>query len=251
MSQNAAGSLISFIISFFLSFFFLVYHVKSRFFLDITNPDITPSLIQFSSVTQLCPTLCNPIDCSMPGPLVHHQLLECVQTHVHWVGDAIQPPHPLLSPCPPAFNLSQDQGLFQWVSSLHQVAKEYKPSPITRDKSHAWSKPIPEPIPDFVCSSLLSVWASHLVLVVKNPPANAGDTEDAGDMGLIPGSERSTRVGKSTPLQHSCLENYVGRGAWQTTVHGPAKSRTQLSTAQHSSTAYCLPTSSAFSTEIV
>ena len=78
---------------------------------------------QFSSVTQSCPTLCNPMDCSMPGFPVHHQLLEPVQTHVHWVGDAIQPSHPLLSPAPPAFNLSQHQSLFQGVSSSHQVAK--------------------------------------------------------------------------------------------------------------------------------
>ena len=79
--------------------------------------------VQFSSVTQSCPILCNPIDCSMPGLPVHHQLPEFTQTHVHWVGDAIQPSHPLLSPSPPAFNLSQHQGLFKWVSSLHQVAK--------------------------------------------------------------------------------------------------------------------------------
>ena len=79
--------------------------------------------IQFSSVSQLCPTLCNPMDCSMPGLPVHHQLPELTQTNVHWVGDAIQPSHPLLSPSPPAFNLSQHQGLFQWVSSSHQVAK--------------------------------------------------------------------------------------------------------------------------------
>ena len=78
---------------------------------------------QFSSVTQLCPTLCDPMDCSMLGLLVHHQLLEFTQTHVHWVGNAIQPSHPLLFPSPPAFSLSQHQGLFQWVSSLHQVAK--------------------------------------------------------------------------------------------------------------------------------
>ena len=78
---------------------------------------------QFSSVTQLCLTLCNSMDCSMPGLLVHHQLLEFTQTHVHWVGDAIQPSHPLLSPSPFTFNLSQHQGLFKWVSSLHQVAK--------------------------------------------------------------------------------------------------------------------------------
>ena len=78
---------------------------------------------QFSSVTQSCPTLCNPMDCSMPGLLVHHQLQEFMQTHVHWVSDAIQPPHPLLSPSPPSFNLSQYKGLFQWVSSSHQVTK--------------------------------------------------------------------------------------------------------------------------------
>ena len=79
--------------------------------------------VQFSSVTQSCPTLCDPMNCSMPGLPVHHQLVEFTQTHVHWVGDAIQPSHPLLFPSPPAFNLSQDQGLFKWVSSSHQVAK--------------------------------------------------------------------------------------------------------------------------------
>ena len=81
---------------------------------------------QFNSVrfSQSCPTLCDPMDCSMPGFPVHHQLPELVQTHVHWVSDAIQPSHPLLSPSPPAFNLSQHQSLFQWVSSSHQVAKK-------------------------------------------------------------------------------------------------------------------------------
>ena len=81
------------------------------------------SFIQFSSFAQSCPTLCNPMDCSTPGFPVCHQLPECTQTHVHWVGDAIQPSHPLSSPSPPAFNPSQHQGLFQWVSSSHQVAK--------------------------------------------------------------------------------------------------------------------------------
>ena len=64
------------------------------------------------STLQLCLTLCNPMDCSMPGFSVHHQLPELAQTLVHWVSDAIQPSHPLLSPSPPAFNLSQHQGLF-------------------------------------------------------------------------------------------------------------------------------------------
>ena len=77
----------------------------------------------FSSVAQSCLTLCDPMNCSIPGLPVHHQLLESTQTHVHWVGDAIQPSHPLPSPSPPALNLSQHQGLFQWVSSSHQVAK--------------------------------------------------------------------------------------------------------------------------------
>ena len=78
--------------------------------------------VQFSLVAQSSPTLCNPIDCSTPGFLVHHQLPELTQTHFHWVGDTIQPSHPLSSPSSPAFNLSQHQGLFKWVSSLHQVA---------------------------------------------------------------------------------------------------------------------------------
>ena len=81
------------------------------------------SSIQFSSVAQSCPTLCNPMNRSTPGLPVHHQLPESTQTHVYWVGDAIQPSHPLSSPSPSAFNLSQHQGLFKWVSSLHQVAK--------------------------------------------------------------------------------------------------------------------------------
>ena len=76
-----------------------------------------------SSVTQSCLTLCDPMDCSTPGFSVLHHLPEFAQTRVHWVSDAIQPSHPLLSPSPPNFNLSQHQGLFQWVGSSHQLAK--------------------------------------------------------------------------------------------------------------------------------
>ena len=81
------------------------------------------SLVQFSSITQSCPTLCSPMNCSTPGFSVHHQLLELAQTHVHRVGDAIQPSHPLSSPSPSAFNLSQHQDLFKWFVSLHQMAR--------------------------------------------------------------------------------------------------------------------------------
>ena len=80
-------------------------------------------LVQFGSVAQSCSTLCDPMYCSTPDFLVHHQLPELAQTYVHRVSDAIQPSHPLLSPSPPTFNLSQHQGLFKWVNSLHQVAK--------------------------------------------------------------------------------------------------------------------------------
>ena len=79
--------------------------------------------VQVSSGTQLCLTLCDPINCSMPGFLIHHQPPEITQTHVHRLGDAIQPPHPLLSPLTPTFSLSQHQGLIQGVCSSHQVAK--------------------------------------------------------------------------------------------------------------------------------
>ena len=80
------------------------------------------SKIQFSSVTQSCPTLCNPMNHSTPGLPVHHQLPEFTQTHVHWVSDTIQPSHPRSSPSPPAPNPSQHQSLFQWVNSSHEVA---------------------------------------------------------------------------------------------------------------------------------
>ena len=80
--------------------------------------------IQFTSVPQLCLNLWDPMNCSMPGFPVHHHLLKLVQTHVHQVGDDIQPSHPLSSPSPHAPNPSQHQGLFQWVSSSHQVTKD-------------------------------------------------------------------------------------------------------------------------------
>ena len=83
-------------------------------------------LCQFSSVAQLCPTLCDPRDYNTPGLPVHHQLPEFTLIHVHWVSDAIQLSHPVLSPSPPAINLSQHQSLFQRVGSLHQVAKVLK-----------------------------------------------------------------------------------------------------------------------------
>ena len=85
----------------------------------MTNDVKCPSMCLFSSAQSLSYMwLCDPMDCSMPGFPVHYQLVEFTQTHVHWVSDVIRPSHPLLSPSPPAFNLSQHQGLFKWVSQF-------------------------------------------------------------------------------------------------------------------------------------
>ena len=94
--------------------------LRKIYFFQFVSP---PSSVQFSSVAQSCLILCSPMGCSTPGCPVHHHLQEPTQTYVHRVGDAIQPSHPLSSPSLPTFNLSQYQGLFQWVSSSHQVAK--------------------------------------------------------------------------------------------------------------------------------
>ena len=96
---------------------------------------------QFSSVAQLWMTLCDPMNCSTPGLPVHHQLWELTQTHVHWVGDTIQPSHPLSSPSPPAFNLSQCQGLFQWVSCCIRWMK-YGSFNLSISPSNEYSNPL-------------------------------------------------------------------------------------------------------------
>ena len=104
-----------------------LWHWPQKDWLDPRDREMLEGLIaisvQFSSATHSCPTVYNPMNRSMPGLPVHHQLPEFTQTRVHRVGDAIQPSHPLSSPSPPAPNPSQHQGLFQWVSSSHEVAK--------------------------------------------------------------------------------------------------------------------------------
>ena len=104
-----------------VSLIWSLFNISSDFWL--LNYNHCFYYLQFSSVAQLCPTLCDPRNCSTPGLPVHHNLPEITETHVHWDSDAIQPSHPLLSPFPPAPNPSQHQSLFQWVNSLHEVAK--------------------------------------------------------------------------------------------------------------------------------
>ena len=110
-SEMSSQVLCLFLVSFFL--FLILSCMSSLYILGI----------QFSSIAQSCPILWDPMNRSTPGLPVHHHLLEFTQTHVHWVGDAIQPSHPLSSPSPPTPNPSQHQSLFQWVNSSHEVAK--------------------------------------------------------------------------------------------------------------------------------
>ena len=102
------------------AFRFFLYFLLAAY-LNKLLPSVT--WFQFNSVDHSCLTLCDPMNCSTPGLLVHHQLPEFTQTQVHWVSDAIPLSHLLLSPSPPAPNPSQHQSLFQWVNSLHEMAK--------------------------------------------------------------------------------------------------------------------------------
>ena len=115
-----------------------------------------PCSVLFSSVTQSCLTSCNTMNHSTPGLPVHHQLPQFTQTHVHWVSDAIQPSHPLSSPSPPAPNPSQHQGLFQWVNSLHEVAKVLQFQ--LQNQSFQWSVNI--------YSNFLLIWGLYSLPVV-------------------------------------------------------------------------------------
>ena len=96
-------------------------------------------IVQFSSVPQSCLTLCNPVDCSTRGFPVHHQLPELTQIHVRWVHDAIQPSHLLLAPSPPAFNLSQHQGLFTWSVLLIRWPKASASTSVLPMNTQDWS----------------------------------------------------------------------------------------------------------------
>ena len=122
---------------FFETCLFLGFQDHTFFFSFCPNSFSLISVTEFSSVAQSCLTLHDPMNRSTPGLPVHDQLLEFTQTHVHQVGDAIQPSHPLSSPFPPAPNPSQHQGLFQWVNSLHEVAKvlEFQ----LQDQSFQWT----------------------------------------------------------------------------------------------------------------
>ena len=120
-------------------------------------------------VIKLCLTFCDPMDCSMPGFPVLHYLPELAQIHIHWVSDAIQPSHPLLSPSSPTLNLSQHQGLFQWVGSSHEVAKVVALQP--QHQTFQWTFRV----------DILSVW------LIWSPccPRDSGESSPAPILGYL------------------------------------------------------------------
>ena len=207
------------------------------------------------------------MDCSMPGFPVHHRLLYLAQIHGHQVDDAIQPSHPLLSPSPPAVNLSQHQGLIQWVSSSHLVAKvlshsceqvkllshvqlfvtpwtiaHQAPPSMEFSKQEYWSGlafPPPGDLPNpgikpgspaLRADALISELPGNPIWESYNPKwgfLGGSDGKEsacnARGQGLIPGSGRYPGEWNSNPLQYSCPENFMDRGAWWATVHGVAE----------------------------
>ena len=154
------------------------------------------------------------------GLPVHHKLLEFTQTHVHWVGDAIQPSHPLSSPSPPAPNPSQHQGLFQWVNSSHEVAKVLDfPFSVSPSSEHPGLIPFRMNWLDLLAAICTRGLQSHILIskmqkALKGFPGGSDGKEaacNAGDLGLIPWSGWSPGEGHGNSFQYSCLENSMDR----------------------------------------
>ena len=165
--------------------------------------------VHISSVAQSFPALCDPIDCSTPVFPVHHQLLDLAQTHVHQVGDVIQPSHPLSSPFPPTFNLSQHQGR---LSSLHQVL-EFR----LQHQSFQWI---------FRTDLFPLGWTSWISLQSKGLSRVFSDTTVQKHQFFsaqlsLRSSHIHTWLLENT--QYYCLENSMDRGAWWAIVHGDAE----------------------------
>ena len=207
------------------------------------------------SVAQSCLTLCNRMDCSVPAFPVLPYLLEIVQTHVHWVTDAIQPSCPLSSE---SFLVSrlftsggQSIGALASASVLPMNIQDWFPLGLTglilQSKGSQESSPIPQlkrinSSASFMIKSHIHTWLLKKIQLCRyccgilQPPVivfpggsdGKASVYDVGDLGLIPGSGRSPGEGNGSPLQYYCLENPMDRGAWWATVRGVTKSRTWL-----------------------
>ena len=173
------------------------------------------------------------MDCSTPGFPVLHHLPELAQTHVHRVRNAIQLSHLLSSPSPPTFNLSQHQGLFQWVLCIRWP--KYWSFSFIISPSNEYSGLIPfrmdwldllavqgtlKSLLQHHSSKASILWCSAFFMGVPHSSVGKESACSAGDLGLIPVSGRSPGEGNGNPLQYSCLENPMDRGAWQAIVHG-------------------------------
>ena len=165
---------------------------------------------QIRSVAQSCPTLCNPMNRSTPGLPVHHHLPEFTQTHVHRVSDAIQPSHPLSSPSPPAPNPSQHPSLFQWVADYNVVLVSGVQQSDYIHYIYIWYN-----IWYNISYTYYITDIAYMYVCAK--------ARDIRDVGLIPESGRLPGGGYGNPLQNSCLENPVDRGAWWAAVHSIAQ----------------------------
>ena len=192
------------------------------------------------SAARSCPTLCDPMNWSTSGFSVLHNHLECAQIQVHWVSDAIQPPHPL----PPLLLLPSIVSSIRIFSSelaVHIRCPKYCSFSFSISPSNEYSE----------FSQGTTQWWEYALVVTKMGRKSKkayiymyicsfpGGSEDkasacnAGDPGSIPGLGRSPGEGNGNPLQYSCLENPMDRGAWRATVHGVAKNRTRLSDFTH------------------
>ena len=170
------------------------------------------SSFQFSSVAQSCLTLCNPMECSTSSFPILHYLPEFAQTHVHWVCDAIQPFHPQLSPSPPSLNFSQHQGLFQWVSSLHQVAKVLKLQlqhqfSSVQSLSHVWP---------FATPGTAARWLPY-----PSPPTGAYSNSCSLNLWCHPPISSSVIPFSSSPTFN--LSQHQGLFQWVSSLHQVAK----------------------------
>ena len=149
------------------------------------------SSVQFSSVAQSCPTLCSPMDCSTPGLPVHHQLLEFTQTHVRWVGDAIQP-------CRPLINLLLTMSVICKMKKCRILVLEVPGGKLSSDSYWVYTRYL-----ELICMLEIQQRGTPWRFRGKESACNAGGT---GDPSLIPGSGRPPGEGHDNPLQHSCPE---------------------------------------------
>ena len=183
-------------------------------------------MCSFSSVTQPCPTLCDPMNRSTPGFPVPHQLPESTQTHVHRVGDTIQPSHPLSSPSPPAFNPSQHQGLFKCAwTNLKSSPSFLVCRNIVFYETGPWC---------------LKVWGWRSLEGCSPWGRWVSDTTERLPFHF---SLSCIGEGNGNPLQCSCLENPRDGGAWWATVYGVTQSQTRLKRLSSSSSSYREPIS--------